>query len=447
MAFQSPFVDCRISNPKTGRTASLSLFGEDETLPYVQEVRLDMARNVNLGMSMTLSPTYEEALKLISKDSEWLRLGNTMSIRWGYSDMEGMMSDWHYGFMVQPQISFGEEILITIEGKALAWHMDRLSRSREWSTPENPVSLLSIAVEISERYGMEVVHAVVDEKSKIAMETKRNSFSQGGRTDLQFLMFEVERCGARMIIQNHKLYIIDSEAPLPDFPDVNATFGMYAKVDVTNNVLPIMSFSTESMGGLFIKNVYGIKTLMFGPDDDPEEEPKMVKVSYDTESKNHFSSPNTYGSGSNSKTAEGTSGSIQVDDELMEGGRIYSPPLDGSQSQEFIESQLSGVLNDSMNENGVVAKFSSFAIPNLLPGMFVNFIGVGDFFSTTYMINDLSVVISSDGAMMDGECFSRGFPSADPDFGAMAKEVNTSNEPYVSHVDELKNVKISGGGR
>ena len=71
-------------------------------------------------------------------------------------------------------------------------------------------TLLSIAIEIADRYGLEVVYAVINNHSKNLIETERNSFVQGGRTDMQFLMFEVEKCGARMIVQNQKLVLIDS---------------------------------------------------------------------------------------------------------------------------------------------------------------------------------------------------------------------------------------------
>jgi hypothetical protein len=443
MAFQSPFVDCRISNPKTGRVASLSLFGGDENLPYVSEVRLDMARNVNMGMSITLSPPYDEAIKLISKDSEWFRLGNTIAIRWGYADMEGMISDWHYGFMGQPQISFGEEISIAIEGTALAWHMDRMSRSRDWASTESPRTLLSIAVEIADRYGMEVDYAVINDHSKTLLETKQSSFVQGGRTDMQFLMFEVERCGARMIIQNQKLVLIDSVAPVPGYPTVNATFGYYAKVDVTKNVLPMTSFSTESMGALFIRNLHGIQSIMYGPNSDPEAEAQATSVTEANSGDNSFSSKNTYTTSDvDGNEAKGmgdvrVKASIAVNRDIDEGGRCYTPPLNGEESEAFFENQISGIYGDEAGEHGITAKMTCIAIPNLLPGMYVRVIGVGDYFSSTYIINEASISISSDGASMDGELFGRGFQTVDPDLDALAGEASRSEEPADGNIDEL----------
>ena len=443
MAFSSPFVDCRVSNPKTGTVFSLSLFGGDEQLPYVQEVRFNLARNVNLGMTIVLSPPYEEALRVVSKESEVLRLGNTVAIRWGYADMEGAISDWSYGFMGQPQVSFGEEITVTVEATGLNWHMDRMSHSRDWAS-DTPRSVLDVAVEISERYGLEVEYAVTGSRSKELMETERESLVQGGRTDMQFLMFEIERCGGRMILQNQKLFIIDAAAPLPSFPQVNATFGYHAEIDVTNNILPMNSFNTESMGQLFIRNVQGIRSIMYGPNSDPESDMANVGADESSTENNSFSSDQTYAGAQEDGNEAKDMGDVKVkaaiaaDHDFDEGGRFYSPPLNGSESEAFFEGQLAATYGDEAGEHGIAIKFSSgIGIPNLLPGMYVRIIGVGDYFSTVYMINELSLAITGDGTNMDLECFSRGFPAADSDLDAISGPAAVSDEPSEGGVDEL----------
>lgn len=443
MSFRSPFVDCKICNPKTGRVAYLSLFGGDETFPYVQSVALNMARNVNLGMTITLSPPYQEAIKLISKDSEWLRLGNTIGMRWGYADMEGVMSDWHYAFMNQPQISFGEDITISIEATSLAWHMDRVSRSRDWASTESPKSILAVILEIADRYGMDVEYAVLKPSAKSLLEFERSSLVQGGRTDMQFLMYEVERCGARVIIQNQKIILIDTSAPLEEYPKVNATFGFYTPIDVTNNILPMMSFSSESMGALFIRNVNGIKSLIYGINSDPGKEQEDITADETTTEENSFSSKTTYGpqdTDGNEPKQMGdvkTKSSIKVDPKNDEGGRVYAPALSGEESDAFVQQQLAAIYDDQGNEHGIIAKFSCIAIPNLLPGMYVKILGVGDYFSSIYMLNEIQLSIDGNGAMMECEGFSRGFPAVDPELDAIANQATKSDEPPDGTLDEL----------
>lgn len=443
MAFQSPFVDCQIANPKTGKVASLTLFGGDEQLPYLQQVTLNMARSVNLGMNLILAPPYQEAIKLISKDSEWLRLGNTIGVRWGYADMEGVMSDWHYGFMTQPQVTFGEDITISIEATALAWHMNKVSRSRDWASSDSPKSVLAVALEIADRYGMEVVYSVLKPSAKSLLEFERSSIVQGGRTDMQFIMFEIERCGARLILQNQKMIIIDAAAPLADYPKVNATFGFYSYVDVTNNILPLMSFNTESMGALFVRHLNGIRSLLYGPNQAPDQDPQGVVASEVTTEENSFSSQETYvppvedGAESRGTGDVKTKASVTVNYDEDEGGSIYTPPISGEETQEFLSSQVAAMYDDEGNEHGVSATFSSIAIPNLIPGMYVKILGVGDFFSSIYMLNEVSVTISSDGAMMECNGFSRGFPALDPELEVLAGQSAKSDEPADGSLDEL----------
>lgn len=450
MAFQSPFVDCRISNPKTGRIASLSLFGEDEQIPYVSEVTLNMSRDVDLDMNIKLSPPYEQALELISKDSEWLRLGNAIGIRWGYSDMEGLMSNWHYGFMTQPSVSFGEEITIDIEVKALAWHMDRMTNGKDWSSSDSPVSLLEIAELIAGTYGLSVEYSVTRESSKRLLERKRNSFVQAGRTDLQFLKYEIERCGANIVIQNQIIHIVDSNAPLPGVGRVDAIFGMYAKVDVTKSVLPLMSFSVESMGTLFLRNVYGVQSFLYGPDSDPDAEPSEQHITEDTSDENNFSSDGLYlpqDSDGNEVKGMGdvkVKSSRAINEKESVFGRFFAPILSSSEDNTFFGDQVRAVYSDEAQDHGIVARFSSIAIPGLIPGMYVGIRGVGDYFSSTYMIREQSVTINSDGATMDCEVFGRGFPGVNDDLDSMAGKASNSVEPPEGSIDELSLDPIVG---
>lgn len=441
MAFASVFVDAKIANPVTGRVVSLTLPGSGEILPYFQDVTISMARNVNQSIAVTLSPPYDKAIELISKDNEWLRVGNTLAVRWGYSDVEGMQTDWHYGFMERPQVSFGEEIAVTVTAKGMAWHMDRVARCRDWASSESPKSLKSIAEEIAKRYGLDIEFGFQSESTKALFDTDEDSFVQGGRTDMQFLMFEAERRGARLIVQNGKLMIVDSTGHNSGYPDVNATFHMYARIDIWNNVLPMDSFDTESTGSLFLRQIQGIASMAYGPNSNPEEDPKMHRS--DGDSVENGSDMNNFTSGDqlaippaeDGKTPPPAIGKIKVkssikrEDDADEGGRIIALPVTGDESEEFIRGQVSAINDENAEEHGIPVNFSSIGIPNLLPGMMVGLKGVGDYFSGSYMLNEVEVKVSGSGASMTCSCFGRGFPGADATLEASYGRAKVSNEP------------------
>jgi len=440
LSFASVFIDVRVANPVTGDVTSFSLPGTGEVFPYFQSVTISMARSVSQTIEVILSPPYEDAIKLISKDSKWLRVGNTLAVRWGYADIEGMMTDWHYGFMLRPTVSFGEEISITVPAKAMAWHMDRVARCRDWSSSESPVTLRSIAEKIASRYGL-VIEFCLSDRIQLAFETVEDSFVQGGRTDMQFLMYESERRGAKLIIQNGKLMIVDSTGPNKGYPDVNATFYMYAKIDTQNNVLPMDSFDAESTGALFLRQLQGIATMGYGPDSNPEEEPEMKRS--DGDSTENGSDMNSFTSGGSlaippkedGKAPPPAIGGVKVKslikriDEDDECGRIIALPATGGESEDFIKNQVAAINDENADEHGIPVNFSAIAIPNLLPGMMVGLKGIGDYFSGTYMLNEMEISVSTSGATMNCSCFGRGFPGSDATLEGMFGSAKVSNPP------------------
>jgi hypothetical protein len=436
VAFRSVFVDGKISNPATGNVIHLHLMDEGNTLPYLESVSINLERGANLELSMNLAPPYDKALEMISKDNEWLRLGNTLGLRWGYADVPGAISDWYYGFMQMPEVSFGDEISITVPATTLAWNADRVERVRGWASEESPRSFRSVAEEIAQRYGLVAEFGELNPSVQLLVDEPQVSLIQGGRTDLQFIMEEGEKYGMRMISLNDKLYFVDAEAPLPGFPDVNATFQMYGKIDIWNNIFPMTSFSPESMGTLFIKQFQGTNALAYGPNDDPTVE-KEPSVSTDKAAPGpSFTSKETV---ANPPEADGkppsdmgdvkTKATVKVDPNAGEGGRIMCLPLNGQETSGFIESFLNGAREGTAEEHGLSVSFGCFAVPNLLPGMFVRLAGIGDYFSGTYMLQKLGLTIDSGGAEMDCEAFGRGFPAIDRQLDPFAAEVESYTDP------------------
>ena len=68
--------------------------------------------------------------------------------------------------------------------------------------------------------------------------------------------------------------------------------------------------------------------------------------------------------------------------------------------EDFIKAQMAGINEANAGDHGIAASFSSIAIPNLLPGMFVKILGVGDYFEGTYMLQEVDTKIDSSGAEM-----------------------------------------------
>jgi len=432
--FRSIFVDGKIANPATGKMIELKVIGE-EVLPYLQSIEIELGYGANTNISMVLAPPYDKALELISVDNEWLRLGNTLGLRWGYADTPGAITDWYYGFMQMPQVSFGEDITISVNATTLAWNADRVGRLRDWCTTE-PRSFKDVADEIAKKYGLVAKFGDLSDSATKGVEEKVESMVQGGRTDLNFLLMEAERFGLRMIARNQYLYFVSASKPVPGKPDVNATFQMYGMTDIPNAIFPMNSFEPESMGAMFIKNMQGVNALTYGPNDDPAVKKDPVVVTDATSKEKGFTAKTTV---ANPPTADGKTSKIldaaltakaivKVDPNMDEGGRMFTLPLNGAESGDFIESVVSGVNEASADDHGISLSFSSIAVPNLFPGMFVRLEGVGDYFSGTYMLKSVNISIDGSGAEMSCEAFGRGFPSVDSSVDAFFAELKSYEE-------------------
>ena len=441
MALRGLFIDGKISNPATGNSIDLLVMGE-ETLPYLESIEISMEHGANLNMSVTLSPPYEQALELLSKDNEWLRLGNTIGIRWGYSDLAGAISDWHYGFMQMPEVSFGEQISITIQATTLAWNADRVERLRDWCAT-TPKSFRDVVTEITKRYDLVAEFGNLDPVSTALIDEPVESMVQGGKTDLHFMKYKAMEYGLEMIVKNQNVYFLSPGEPLPGSPNVNATFQMYGRIDLANGIYPMTSIDPESMGAMFIKNFQGVNALAYGPNDDPAVKKEPVVATDKTAPGAALTSKETV---SNPPSDDGkppqdmddvkVKSTVRVDPAMDEGGRMFCIPLNGSESEDFINGILSGVREASASEHGVRVSFGSIAVPNLFPRMMVRLDGVGDYFTGSYMLNKVNIRIDSGGAEMECEAFGRGFAGVNPDVDPLASTLDTFVEPVDDSANE-----------
>lgn len=440
MAYRSVFIDGRITNPKTGNSIDLKVLSENETLPFLQSVTLRTEYGVDTSMSIVLTPTYEQALELISKDQEWLRLGNTLAIRWGYTDVDGAISDWHMGFMMLPEASFGEEITITIPAIGYGFNANRVARLRCWSTPTDEKTFEDVVGEICKFYGFEPEFKLETQTAQDHLQVPRSDLQQRGMTDLQFIVRTAANGGARVVMNNNKMTFVDIGAPIPDEELVSTTFQMYGRTDVWNHVFPMDSFEPETMGMLFLENHQGMAMFAGDPDADPEADVEGVITSADQSEGNTFSADQTADGptedGSPAPGAKNSDGStntakstVFVDVEQMQAGRHLPVPMGSKLMQQSREQYLNAAREEDAADHGIKATITSMAIPWLIPGMFVRLEGVGDYYSAVYMMFDKEVTIDEGGATMTCTVGSKGFPGLNPSLDAYAKPVKKHNEP------------------
>jgi phage protein D len=456
MSWKSVFVDGQIVNPKTGNKADLSVIGSEGNviLPYVENVVLKESHRSDTTFEVNFVVPYEKALELLSKDSEWFRLGNTMAIRWGYTDVPGAISPWIVGFMTMPEASFGEQITISVPVVSYGWNLDRTARTTIWSGPDNQRSFLDIAEEIGKFYGLKVEVGELTKAVETVLNQKRATYQQGGWSDLQFLSLTAKAHGARMVVRNDRMIFVNEPDGEPGKDAVTANFLMYGKIDTDNNVFPMDSFDPENMGTLFLQNMHGTAAWPFGPNDDPEADVEPVVVTGAKSDQNSHSAPETVNA---PPAEEGAAPSAIKDDEgnaitakanvvldpaKGQAGRYIPIAMGDDFARQHVNETLEGARQDNDAESeGMIVNFECSIVPPwLLTGMFVRVDGVGDYYSCVYLLTEKETTISESGAKMSCVAGSRGFPHLNSQLDTLVEPAKRSTEP-VTEDPEMSTVQ------
>jgi len=424
--FQNPFIDGKIWVPDTSEEVNFLLRTDPDVAAvggnglYVSSAELGLGLKENLELSLTLSPTYTEALRLID-ESPFLRLGNTIYFRWGYNDgLEGHISDWYIGFMQMPEVSMGEEISIVLKGTGFAFNLNRVVTNRVWSTPETPRTFQSVAEEIGKKYGLTVVfdeNISTSYQTDILTKYERTDLNQGGMTDLMFLNEKAKEVGVQMIIKNQEMIFRMIEQPPGVKQEVSHEFHMYGKIDTANNIFPMTGFTPESFGVLFLPHNQGYMSWVQRPNDDPEAEPVPLESSNKKDENvgddNFFSgeedlnTPNPDGNANE----EGIKATVAPNKANMETGKNIPIAASNEFYAQNAESILDGARQCKASDVGIMVNFDSVGIPTFLPGMLCRLRGVSNYFSCDYMARRIDLSIEAGGASMGVQAGMKGFPA------------------------------------
>jgi hypothetical protein len=136
---------------------------------------------------------------------------------------------------------------------------------------------------------------------------------------------------------------------------------------------------------------------------------------------------------------------VAVDHSVGEGGRIMTFPLDGQETQEWIQSQLDAYREADAESQGMTVTWSSVALPHLVPGMYVALEGVGDYFSCNYILQKIDLTVDSSGATMSYTGLGKGFPAVNPELDTYAADVSAHKDLPVNSDPDSVTVESTEG--
>jgi len=458
-SFRDVVMDGRIWSPETGEAVSLSVQnpvrssgGENpysSTIPFLSSIEISIDYGYHIELTANFAVTYDDAIRLMDEEP-WLRLNNTLSLRWGYNDgIPWHITDWFHGLMQLPEPSFGEEISLSVKGIGHAKKMAEIVSNRAWSGPKEPRTFRSIAEEIAKKYGF-----VVDEKmwdlisaQKIAsVDEERFDFNQAGGSDLQFLNSFAKTNGLQLIIRGSRMTFVDSLQSLFRAPVVSAEFRQYGEIDTENNIYPIAGFTPTGFGSLFLPHHQGLAAYFEDPNLDPEQEREPTVSTDETGEETKYSGsesldvPTPDGKQTSADPDTKMKAGVAPDRQLMEFGRYVPIKASSEYVRKNSQKHLDGIRELNAQDQGIGVTFESVAIPTLVPGMLIRLSGVGAYFSTDYLLRKMIITVGEGGANATYECTAKGFP-AGIDFNAKpvkgAKEFNVleKEEQQAEQVD------------
>jgi len=445
-SFRDVVMDGRIWSPETGRVASLSVQNPERNsvsaIPFLSSIGISIDYGYKTDLTANFAVTYDDAIRLMDEEP-WLRLNNTLGLRWGYNDgIPWHITDWYFGLMQMPEPSFGEEISLSVRAIGVGKKLSQLSSKRVWSTPERPRTFKSIAEEIAKKYGLvvdEKMWGLISAQKASRIEEERFVYNQAGLSDLQFLNDFAKRSGLQLIIRGGRMMFVDRLQPLLGEPEVSAEFRQYGEIDTENNIYPIAGFTPTGFGSLFLPHHQGLQAFVEDPNLDPEQEREPIISTDKTGQETKYSGPDSL----NVPTPDGKQTSTDPDakikagvvpnSEYMEAGKCVPIVASSEYMRKSNQEYLDSVREANAEDQGIGVTFESVAIPTLVPGMLIRLSGVGSYYSTDYLLRKMTVGVEGGGANATYECTAKGFPSgvdfnAEPVPGTKEFEVLSSEE-------------------
>jgi hypothetical protein len=223
----------------------------DTIFKTMTELSVDESIGYTSSISLTIEPPIEEALDFL--DSEFLRFGNILHIRFGYgSSAFGSgptpESITRYGIMQMPSVDIGRDS--SIEIPAFGWGHPMMRNNTPGASTGGQTAK-QIVDGYRKRYGLKLDDEDADDVYKT---TILNSSIQAEQSDFEYIVDVVSKTPNYITLLGDTL-TVRSWAKAMGSP-AKATFRLFGPMDIDNKNgprFPMNDFSFES-GALFLPN-------------------------------------------------------------------------------------------------------------------------------------------------------------------------------------------------
>lgn len=374
-----------------GGLESYSPSGDDTELGQLVNFRssleVTMLSAAALQATLTLTPTYEAALKIV--DGKIIKFGSLMEIQWGYLALDGSgtpaISDKGLFRITQPSIKFGQQVSVTIAGfDILSGSLASQDTRCIWLRETYPCDLDIVSKIVQTRVGKGMI--LNDQKLSAKSKLRKKKSGEGvTQTDDDWTFLRrICRQNDAVFTQSGKELIIEDEERVSAQPPKYTLF-WFGQPENEFHV-PMISFETNPIMSLFAGDpgARGQRTLCRDP-----EEKKVTTTDKDpaktgqtqTGESNTITTDKAHEK-EGIKTSEGTVAPFAELDAACASGRFFTEPC-----------RRPNVEEETDRENNEIRQFFNTrasavcpGVPGLLPQQVVHVKNVGETFSGNYRV-------------------------------------------------------------
>jgi len=358
-----------------------------ELINYRANLQLNMLSAAALQATLTLTPPYEAALKIV--DNRLIRFGSLMEVQWGYLSTDGegepAISDKGLFRITQPSIKFGREATVTIAGfdilsSALTTADVRCCWSRE--RYECDLEILRTLIKPPRApSGMKLVDSQVGSKSPLRKRKTRDVIQSDSdwaffrricrQNDINF-----KQVGNEVILRDeHRIDLAQKKYRLTWFMQPQDQFDV-----------PMISFESNPIMSLFAgdPSVRGQRTFCRNVETDEIEivDKTPAKTGIPQPGKASDALPEGHEADAK-KTSEAELAAFQkLEDNVCASGRIFTVPCKRPSHKEEIErTNIEARRLYNTHATAVCP-----GVPGLIPQQIAEVVNVGNVFSGFYRI-------------------------------------------------------------
>lgn len=422
-------LQARIVVPNAGGDATTTPFdpsdsGAPDYIKFIYKTLEQITVDEEMGtigtIEVTFTPTYEIALDMLK--SKYIKVGNILYVRWGYSRSGGQLSPWKSGLIVSPpRVQLGPITRITIVANAWGHALARTTRIAAPDAPKDAQGTLTGTYEavfkqiIFKVWGFKDADFDASNATDVFKKTNVVPFNCAVQTDYDILRRLAYDSGNDLIISGPSIKVVSMRKKI-GLNKPKVTWTLFGQINPKTGDFPMYDFEFQA-DALFLpqfqKEVFADKVN--ADDKTPSMAKKTPAVKPGAKGANGAeltTTPQTGGSGPPLRAGSSQGGAAnqrpptrlaEKTDPSIRQGRLPQPGVTSdNKATRDDEIQAKADLQGAF----IKATFNVMGVPFVEPSEIVNLRGVG-IFDGPYYLTSVSHMIGRGGYDMACEGFNR----------------------------------------